>query len=72
MRKSEYRFPRLEKHSCIGSSKECSYLRKVRNEIAYQYDNEAEEMTQAINALLTQKEIIIDIYTKLKACTQTN
>ena len=63
---------KLEKYGCISSAKEWAYLRKLRNEIAHQYDDEAEEMTQAINALLTQKEIIIDIYAKLKACVQAN
>ena len=59
---------KLEKHGCISSAKEWSYLRKLRNEVSHQYDDEAEEMTQAINALLMQKEIIINIYTKLKKC----
>jgi len=63
---------KLEKYGCINSAKEWTYLRKLRNEIAQQYDDEAEEMTQAINALLTQKKIIIDIYTKLKTCVQAN
>ncbi len=63
---------KLEKYGCINSAKEWTYLRKLRNEIAHQYDDEAEEMTQAINALLTQKKIIIDIYTKLKACVQAS
>jgi len=63
---------KLEKYGCISSAKEWSYLRKLRNEVAHQYDDEAEEMTQAINALLMQKEIIINIYTKLKACAQAN
>ena len=60
---------KLEKYGCITSAKECSYLRKLRNEVAHQYDDEAEEMTQAINALLMQKVIIINIYSKLKVCS---
>ena len=60
---------KLEKYGCITSAKEWAYLRKLRNEVAHQYDDEAEEMTQAINALLMQKEIIINIYSKLKICS---
>ena len=33
---------KLEKYGCISSAKECSYLCKLRNEVAHQYD-EAEE-----------------------------
>jgi predicted nucleotidyltransferase len=59
---------KLEKFGCISSAKEWLYLRKVRNEVAHQYDDEPEEMTQAINALLNQKEIIKNIFKKLKKC----
>jgi len=47
------------------------YLRKIRNEIAHQYDDEAEEMSQAINNILHQKSIIISIYQKTKDKYQT-
>jgi len=60
----------LEKLGCITSAKEWMHLRKLRNEVAHQYDDEAEEMTQAINALLFQKEIIKTIFTKLKNCSK--
>jgi len=59
---------KLEKYGCINSAKEWVYLRKLRNEVAHQYDDEAEEMSQAINALILQKEIIKEIYQKLKSC----
>ena len=62
---------KLEKLGCITSAKEWSHLRKLRNEIAHQYDDEAEEMTQAINALLFQKKIIKTIFSKLRKCTGT-
>jgi len=42
------------------------YLRKIRNEIAHQYDDESEEMSQAINNILLHKSIIISIYQKIK------
>ncbi len=57
---------KLEKLEYINSAKEWIYLRKVRNEIAHQYDDEAEEMSQAINNILHQKSIIISIYQKVK------
>ncbi len=61
---------KLEKLGCITSAKEWMFLRKLRNEVAHQYDDEAEEMTQAINALLFQKEIIKTIFMKLKNCSK--
>jgi len=57
---------KLEKLEYINSTKEWMYLRKIRNEIAHQYDDEAEEMSQAINNILHQKSIIISIYQKTK------
>ena len=56
---------KLEKFGCINSAKEWIHLRKLRNEVSHQYDDEAEEMSQAINALILQKEIIKEIYQKL-------
>lgn len=61
---------KLEKLGCITSAKEWIHLRKLRNEVAHQYDDEPEEMSQAINALLFQKEIIKEIYHKLKNCSE--
>ncbi|MBD3805964.1 hypothetical protein [Sulfuricurvum sp.] len=46
---------KLEKLEFIPSAKEWLILRKIRNEIANQYDNEPEEMSQAINTILNQK-----------------
>ena len=40
------------------------YLRKIRNEMAHQYDDESEEMSQVINNILLQKSI--SIYQKIK------
>lgn len=63
---------KLEKFGCIHSAKEWLHLRKLRNEVAHQYDDEPEEMTQAINALLFQKEIIKGIFNTLKTCSHVN
>jgi len=57
---------KLEKLGFIDSAKEWLYLRKIRNEIAHQYDDEPEEMTQAINNIMNHKEIIKEIYLKVK------
>ncbi|MCF6266933.1 MAG: nucleotidyltransferase domain-containing protein [Desulfuromusa sp.] len=57
---------KLEKLGFINSAKEWMNLRKIRNEISHQYDDEPEEMTQAINNILNQKEIIKGIYLKIK------
>ena len=60
---------RLEKIGFINNAKEWIFLRKIRTEISHQYDDEPEEMSQAINAILQQKELIKDIYLKVKERT---
>jgi predicted nucleotidyltransferase len=57
---------RLEKYGFIQSAKEWLYLRKVRNEISHQYDDAPEEMAEALNNILSQKDIIENIYKNLK------
>lgn len=57
---------KLEKFGLLPSAKEWLMLRKIRNEISHQYDDEPEEMSQAINNILNQKTIIIEIYNHLK------
>ena len=56
----------MEKIGFLYSAKEWINLRKIRNEIAHQYDDEAEEMTLAINNIVNQKNIIKNIYSNLK------
>ena len=43
-----------------------------RKKIAHQYDDEPYEMTQAINDILTQKDIIKAIYLKTKQKIEMN
>jgi len=62
---------KLEKLGCLVSSKEWISLREKRNKIAHQYDDEPYEMTEAINDILNQKEIIKAIYKKMKQCSQS-
>ncbi len=57
---------KLEKLDFLESAKEWINLRDKRNKIAHQYDDEPYEMTQAINDILNQKDIIKAIYLKIK------
>ncbi len=61
---------KLEKYGCINNAKEWLYLRKLRNEVAHQYDDEPKALAQAINAVVVQKKIIEEIYSKLKKCIE--
>jgi len=62
---------KLEKNGVIDSAKEWLKLRKIRNDISHQYDDEPEEMTQAINNILNHKNIIKEIYLKVKKKTRS-
>jgi hypothetical protein len=57
---------KLEKLNFLPNAKEWLILRKIRNEISHQYDDEPEEMSQAINNILGQKGIVVGIYEHLK------
>ena len=57
---------KLEKLGFLENTKEWINLRDKRNQIAHQYDDEPYEMTQAINGLLNQKNILKTIYLKIK------
>jgi predicted nucleotidyltransferase len=62
---------KLEKIGYLVSAKEWMTLRKIRNEISHQYDDEPEEMTLAINTILNHKKVIKEIYLKLKNKVRT-
>ncbi|MFK5938618.1 MAG: hypothetical protein QM497_09525 [Sulfurimonas sp.] len=62
---------KLEKLNFIDSAKEWLNLRDIRNKIAHQYDDEPQEMTQAINDILNQKEILKSIYNNVKQKYET-
>lgn len=57
---------KLEKIGYIHSAKEWNNLRKIRNEISHQYDDEPEEMAQVINSIMNQKNVIKEIYLNVK------
>ncbi len=56
----------VEKLGFINSAKEWLYFRKLRNEISHTYDDEPQEMTQVLNNIVNQKEIIKKFYLKFK------
>jgi len=60
---------KLEKLNFLENTKEWINLRDKRNKIAHQYDDEPFEMTQAINDILNQKDILKSIYMRFKEKT---
>jgi len=56
----------LEKLNFLENHKEWLNLRDKRNKIAHQYDDEPYEMTEAINDILNQKDILKSIYLRIK------
>ena len=62
---------KLEKIDFLENTKEWINLRDKRNKIAHQYDDEPFEMTQAINDILNQKDILKAIYLKIKQKSQS-
>jgi len=63
---------KLEKLDFLDNAKEWMHLRDKRNTIAHQYDDEPFEMTQAINDILQQKDILKAIYVKVKIKMQND
>ena len=57
---------RLEKLEYLYSAQEWMNLRKLRNDIAHQYDDEPNEMSMSINNIFAQFGVIKDIFLKLQ------
>ena len=57
---------RLEKVGVIQSSTEWNTLRKARNNIAHQYDDDENEMADAINSIFAQKDILLSIFANIE------
>jgi predicted nucleotidyltransferase len=57
---------KLEKIGFLNSAKEWINLRKIRNEISHQYDDNPQEISLSINNILYQKNIIKNIYITFK------
>ena len=53
---------RLEKIGIISSVNDWKSLRSVRNNISHQYDDDSEEMADAINKMFAQKDVLLEIY----------
>ncbi|AHJ13726.1 nucleotidyltransferase domain-containing protein [Sulfurospirillum multivorans] len=56
----------LEKREILTSAEDWILLRKVRNNIAHQYDDEPEAMSQAINDIFAQFDTLKHIFENLK------
>lgn len=57
---------KLEKLGYLENAKEWLDLRKIRNDISHQYDDEPVETSKAINSILIQKNTIKKIYENIK------
>lgn len=57
---------RLEKVGIIQSSTEWITLRKARNNIAHQYDDDEDEMAEAINNIFAQRDVLLSIFDNIE------
>lgn len=57
----------LEKLHLLESASDWRKLREDRNELAHQYENEPEQMSAAINRVYERREMLVDIYHRLKS-----
>jgi predicted nucleotidyltransferase len=57
---------RLEKVGILEDANSWKALRNVRNSISHQYDDNSDEMADAINKIFAQKDILVSIYKKIK------
>ena len=56
----------LERIGILESVQEWQNLRKARNDISHQYDDDSEEMAEAINRIFAQKDILIEVFNNIK------
>ena len=56
----------LEKIGILENANLWMKLRGIRNEISHQYDDDSEEMSQSLNSIIAQKDVIIEVYNKIK------
>jgi len=61
---------KLEKLHLIASAETWQELREIRNAIAHEYDDSPELMAQALNAIFSSHEALVDIYDGLKNAYQ--
>lgn len=58
---------KLEKYVAMDIADEWHDLRKIRNQLAYEYEDDAIEMANIINLIYAKKEVIENIYLTLKS-----
>ena len=58
---------KLEKYVAMDIANEWHDLRKIRNQLAHEYEDDAIEMANIINLIYAKKEAIESIYLVLKA-----
>jgi len=58
---------RLEKLELLDDAVIWKELRNNRNELAYNYDDDPEETSEVINKLYSKKDLLINIYQKIKS-----
>lgn len=56
---------KLEKIGIIDNVNDWKILRKIRNDISHQYDDEPQEMAEALNNIFAQKDVILDIFKRI-------
>ena len=59
-------FNKLEKYLNIALANEWQDLRKIRNQLAHEYEDNAIEMANMINLIYAKKEVIERIYLAIK------
>ena len=57
---------RLEKVGILQNAGEWRTLRKARNSIAHQYDDDENEMADAINSIFAQKDVLLSIFDNIE------
>lgn len=57
---------KLEKIGIVSSMNDWQILRTARNNIAHQYDDEPEEMADAINKIFAQKDVLLDVFSNIE------
>lgn len=58
---------RLEQLGLLDDKNVWLELRKIRNNIAHQYEDEPQQAAEALNAIFASKSILDEIYVKIKA-----
>ena len=60
----------MERLKLIDSSYDWRELRDIRNELSHNYEDEPEQMAEAINRIYDKRVLLINIYKKIKSYYQ--